>query len=111
MKQFIFLLETTDESCIFSDPDAVFLGFEKTSSLLSFLSLFNFIKFDLDINPSPLTSKLTSLESFSGRVLIVIALFDMSSPFEPSPRVSALLNNPFSYDIDRATPSYLSSQR
>ena len=54
-------------------------------------------------------SKVFSEFNLIGKVLIVKALFDISSPYFPSPLVIAFLSLFFSYKILSATPSYFNS--
>ena len=54
-------------------------------------------------------SKVFSEFNLIGKVLIVKALFEISSPYFPSPLVIALLSLFFSYKILSATPSYFNS--
>ena len=92
------------ESNCLTEPDAKFLGVEYLSSSFSICSLI-FWKVGISINASPLTTNFSLQGIDFGTFTKTLALWVISSPISPSPRVAASVITPFSQVIFTVSPS------
>ena len=101
-------------SCIFTVPEAAFLGLAKRGSPFNSLSLLILSNSFLGRKISPLTSNFSGIFPpliSIGMFLMVLIFSVTTSPLLPSPLVTARINLPFSYTRLMATPSNFNSQK